>query len=62
MIKTASYKGVKANLPSNVSISAFKDIVDQCGKDYSITVQSVVDLLSRKLQGKTTTVIKKVTE
>lgn len=47
--KKVSYKGVHVVLPSNVSISAFKDIVDKCGKDYSITVQSVINLLSRKL-------------
>lgn len=51
-MKKASYKGIKVDLPDNVSISAFKDIVDQCGSDYSITVQGVVDLLSRKLYGK----------
>lgn len=48
-MKKVSFKGVKANLPDNVSISCFKDIVNDCGKDYSITVQSVLDLLSRKL-------------
>lgn len=52
-MKKASYKGIKVDLPDNISISSLKDIVDQCGSDYSITVQGVVDLLSRKLHGKT---------
>ena len=44
-----TYKGVKINKPENVSITIFKNIVDECGKDYSMTVQSILNLISKKL-------------
>jgi hypothetical protein len=46
--KKVSYKGVKADLPENVSMSAFKEIVEICNGFHSI-VQPMVDLLSKKL-------------
>jgi hypothetical protein len=49
-MKDASYRGVKVDLPKNVSISLFKRVVDECGKDHCITVQAVVDLLSNMIQ------------
>lgn len=51
--KPISYKGVKAIKPDNISMNLFKRVVDECGGDYSITVQSVVNLLSKTLKNNT---------
>lgn len=44
------YKGVKVNLPPKVLINTFKEIVDNCGKDYCITVQSFLDFLNKTIK------------
>lgn len=43
------YKGVQINKPDNISMNMFKRIVDECGKDNCIAVQSVVNLISKIL-------------
>jgi hypothetical protein len=50
MNKIVSYKGVKADKPENISMSLFKRVVDECGKDYCITVQNVITLLSNVIK------------
>jgi hypothetical protein len=44
--KPVSYKGAKANLPENLSIRLFKRVINECGDDYSIKLQDVLNLLS----------------
>ena len=46
--KKVSYKGIKAELPENVSMSSFKEIVDICG-GFQDLVQPMINLLSKKL-------------
>lgn len=52
-MKTVRYKGVQVIKPDNISISLFKRVVDELGKDYCITVNSIIQFLSKeKLNGK----------
>lgn len=44
--KPYSYKSTRIAKPYNISGRLVKRIVDECGKDYCITVQDVVNLLS----------------
>ncbi len=46
--KLVSYRGVKATLPNNVSINAFKQIVG-ISAGFDNVVQPFLDLLSRQL-------------
>lgn len=48
-MKHVTYRGVWAELPDNVSISSFKEIVNICGKDNHTIIQDIINLLSRKL-------------
>lgn len=49
-MKKVSYKGVKVLKPDNISMNLLKQVIDECGKDYCITAQSVIDLLSKKIK------------
>lgn len=48
-MKKVSYKGVKAELPDNVSISAFKKIVELSN---GFDVQPFINFLSNQLKAK----------
>lgn len=50
MPKTIRYKGQELDKPDNMSMNLIKRIIDECGKDYCITAQSVVDLISKILK------------
>lgn len=43
-----TYKGKKANVPNNISMNCFKEIVDMCG-GYTDMIQPIINLVSKKL-------------
>lgn len=47
MPKTIRYKGQQAIKPDNISMKTVKRVIDECGKDYSITVDSILQLISK---------------
>lgn len=45
--KTIRYQGQQVTKPENISMKLVKIVINECGKDYSITVDSVLKLLSK---------------
>lgn len=48
--KKFTYKGESFMKPDNISSNLAKRVIDECGKDYCITVQAVINLLSKELK------------
>lgn len=46
-MKAIRYKKVNVNKPDNISMNLVKKIVDELGGDYSITVDSIVNFISK---------------
>jgi len=45
MPKLIKYKGVEILKPDTMSLKYLKKVIDRLGKDYSFTVQNVVDFI-----------------
>lgn len=50
--KTIRYRGQQVEKPENISMKIVKQIIDECGKDYCITVDSILLFISKKFISK----------
>lgn len=50
MAKVVRYKGQTVIKPENISLKTVKRFIDECGKDYSFTVDSVINFISKHFQ------------